>query len=1079
MSLFGALRTGVSGLSAQSSAMSIISDNIANVNTIGYKANSASFSTLVTKQVSSTRYSSGGVYCRTRAGVDIQGLLSSTTISTDLGISGSGFFVTTQTSQPDVDDLWSYTRVGNFSVDQDGYLKNDNGFYLQAWPLQAFDGEENASLVQIGNNMYMKAYTDDAGTTVYINDNIIDANNLKAVNLNTIGGTAQETQNISFGANLPADAPVFDPAAPEKGGRYSSAVLVYDSLGNSHNATLTFTKTDTGTWSLDVGMPSGAATLVTYSSSEVTNDADQDVYSARAQLEFTSIPTNHSYVAMETNGKNYVFEFTKDGTTSYSPAANETVIAVDLSAGIVTTADAVEKLNDAIQATMPSAGRFSVGSNGTTIEVEQSAAGAAVKFKVGTKACIQSAANPDPETGISSGEFELPEIDWDIKNVARLEFSSTTSTDYLGKSVAIGNNTYLFSDIEAATANGVATVNISSALDRGTGTVDTVKLVSLLKSKINETEPDYNRYVASGSTLEINPTPTGSAMLVTSGDSASVTFQNTNLAAYIGSVITIGDSENMLEKKFRFVDTAGVASGTLINVAGTDYIAVNIKDLADLDTRSELPIAVMNELYNTVQAYYEKNSSITNLADFFRVSGPTMVAPASYLSTSAPSEVTVNEQKLTFTGTASTDYAGKNVTVNDTTYTFSTFGTTSGTTIDITDAITTQVLDFTGITPSDGNTIVIGGVTYEFDNDSTVSAGNTAVTIGATDADTLSNLATAAGLPGLVPGATTLTLSNGNIREIDVDSSGATLTENVNASQVMTLFAAAIGKDDSEYLSGASLTLRRFGSNPFGSMTVTTQTLDTTSPAPTEEFIASGSETGVGSAVNVTGKDNGKQINQPVSGGLLVLSNTFSFNNVAKAQSGSLIPSVKFNADGTPKQINTDKIAIEWANGASDMTGNYYESSQINLYIGDANTANGLTQLSGNFATNYVNQDGAKYGNYTGVSVSKDGIVTAIFDNGETRAIAQIPLATFVDVNSLEALTGNAYIETTSSGNATLRTAGESGAGTIASSSLENSTVDIAEEFTDMITTQRAYSAASKIITTADSMLEELLTIKR
>ena len=420
-----------------------------------------------------------------------------------------------------------------------------------------------------------------------------------------------------------------------------------------------------------------------------------------------------------------------------------------------------------------------------------------------------------------------------------------------------------------------------------------------------------------------------------------------------------------------------------------------------------------------------------------------------------------------------------NVTVNDTTYTFSTFGTTSGTTIDITDAITTQVLDFTGITPSDGNTIVIGGVTYEFDNDSTVSAGNTAVTIGATDADTLSNLATAAGLPGLVPGATTLTLSNGNIREIDVDSSGATLTENVNASQVMTLFAAAIGKDDSEYLSGASLTLRRFGSNPFGSMTVTTQTLDTTSPAPTEKFIASGSETGVGSAVNVTGKDNGKQINQPVSGGLLVLSNTFSFNNVAKAQSGSLIPSVKFNADGTPKQINTDKIAIEWANGASDMTGNYYESSQINLYIGDANTANGLTQLSGNFATNYVNQDGAKYGNYTGVSVSKDGIVTAIFDNGETRAIAQIPLATFVDVNSLEALTGNAYIETTSSGNATLRTAGESGAGTIASSSLENSTVDIAEEFTDMITTQRAYSAASKIITTADSMLEELLTIKR
>ncbi|MGN1080227.1 MAG: flagellar hook-basal body complex protein, partial [Alphaproteobacteria bacterium] len=81
MSLFGALKSGVSGLNAQSSAMSIISDNIANVNTIGYKANSASFSTLVTKQTSSTRYTSGGVQCRTRAGVDVQGLLSSTSYS--------------------------------------------------------------------------------------------------------------------------------------------------------------------------------------------------------------------------------------------------------------------------------------------------------------------------------------------------------------------------------------------------------------------------------------------------------------------------------------------------------------------------------------------------------------------------------------------------------------------------------------------------------------------------------------------------------------------------------------------------------------------------------------------------------------------------------------------------------------------------------------------------------------------------------------------------------------------------------------------------------------------------------------
>ena len=1074
MSLFGALRTGVSGLTAQSSAMSIISDNIANVNTIGYKANSASFSTLVTKQVSSTRYSSGGVQCRTRAGVDIQGLLSSTSYSTDLSISGSGFFVTTKASQPDVDDLWSYTRVGNFSVDQDGYLKNDNGFYLQAWPLQAYDGYENASLVQIGNNMYMKAYTDDAGTTVYVNDNIIDNNNLRAINLNTIGGTAQETQNISFGANLPADAPVFDPATPENGGRYSSSVLVYDSLGHSHNATLTFTKTDTGTWSLDVGMPSGAATLVTYSSSEVTNDASQDVYSARAQLEFTSIPTNHSYVAMETNGTNYVFEFTKDNTTTYSPAPNETVIAVDLSAGIVTTIDAVEKLNEAIQATLPGAGRFSVGSNGTTIEVEQSAAGAAVKFKVGTKACVQSAANPDPETGISSGEFELPEIDWDIKNVARMDFTSKTTADYLGKSVTIGDHTYLFADTDNETVNGVVTVNISSAMNLGDGTVNTVKLVSLLKSKINATEPDYSRYVASGSTLEINPTPTGSPMLITSGDSATITFQNTNLAAYIGAsqaLVTIGDTDNQLEKKFEFTNTPGITSGTVLPGGN---IAVDLSGLRDLDTKSELPTAIMNELYNTVKAYYENTSSITDLSDFFRVSGATIVAPKTYMSIAANATTTVYEQSLTFSADKLSGYDAKTVTVNGTTYTFSETGITSGTTINIADALTLQEIAFTN-QPSDGNTIVINGTTYEFDSNSTTAPGNTVITIGSDLAETIANLATAT---GGAAGANTLTFPLEPALTVDASgTANASYDKQVSPTTVMTLFATAIGKNDPEFLSGTTLTLRRFGSDPFGAATTTD--IPAAATTETEDFIAKRTETGVDSAVSVTGKDSGKQAEKPDEDGLLVLSNTFSFNNVANAQSGSLIPSVKFNADGTPKQINTNKVAIEWANGASDMTGNYYESSQINLYIGDANTANGLTQLAGNFATNYVNQDGAKYGNYTGVSISSDGIVTAIFDNGETRAIAQIPLATFVDANSLEALTGNAYIETTSSGNATLRTAGEGGAGVIASSSLENSTVDIAEEFTDMITTQRAYSAASKIITTADSMLEELLTIKR
>lgn len=1066
MSLFGALKSGVSGLNAQSSAMSIISDNIANVNTIGYKANSASFSTLVTKQTSSTRYTSGGVQCRTRAGVDVQGLLSSTSYSTDLGISGNGFFVTTQTAQPSKDDLWSYTRVGTFTVDENGYLRNDNGYYLQAWPLKAFDGEENASLVQVGDNMFMKAYTDASGSTVYINDNIIDSDNMQPINLNTIGGTAQETQNISFGANLPADDPVFDPANPEAGGRHSSSVLIYDSLGNSHNAKLTFTKTENGTWSLDIGMPSGAATLITYSSSETTNDATQDVYSARAQMEFTSIPTNHSTISMETNGKNYVFEFTTDGTTTYSPKANEVVVPVDLTSGIVTVGDAVDKFNEVIQATLPSAGRFSVGADGTTLEIQQSNSGSAIKFKVSTTACLQSATNPDPVTGISTGEFELPEIDWDVKNTARIDFASDNLDDYLGKSITIGTNTYVFSDTEAATSNGVVTINISDLINRGTGKIDTVKLVSLLKQTINDNEPDYDRYVASGSTLEINPTSTGANILVSSGNSASVTFQSTNIAAYVGQTVTIGDIAGGTFKTYKFTDNTGISSGTILDDGS---IAVNISDLYEKDRTSAAPIGVMNALYNTMQDYYKNAVGVEDLSNYFQVNGATMVSSSKYLEATT-SQAELNKDTLTFKSTDINDYNGKSVKIDGTTYTFSR-GVSNSTTLDLDKLINTQTLTFTNI-PSENDTVTINGTTYTFVNG---PAGTNQISIddpalGSAE-DAMKALAAVAGVEGSRTGAT-LTLS-GNV--ISENSANANITETVDPTTIMTALAKLAGV--AEHQTGASLVLTAYGTNAITDNTVVNA--DLTTDTTNEDRMTFGTTQGIGEALDIVGKNNGKQFNQPDTTGMLVLTNTFSFNNVENAQSGSIIPAVSFNADGTPKEINTDKIAIEWGNGASDMTDNYYESSQINLYIGDANTANGLTQLAGKFTTNYVTQDGAKYGNYTGVSISEDGIVTAIFDNGETRAIAQIPIATFVDANALEALTGNAYIETTSSGNATLRTAGEGGAGVISSNSLEESTVDIAEEFTDMITTQRAYSAASKIITTADSMLEELLTIKR
>ena len=139
----------------------------------------------------------------------------------------------------------------------------------------------------------------------------------------------------------------------------------------------------------------------------------------------------------------------------------------------------------------------------------------------------------------------------------------------------------------------------------------------------------------------------------------------------------------------------------------------------------------------------------------------------------------------------------------------------------------------------------------------------------------------------------------------------------------------------------------------------------------------------------------------------------------------------------------------------------------------------GLTQQDSASTVNTITADGGPAGTVTGVTVGSDGKVTANFSNGASRTIAQVAVATFTNPDGLAAASGNAYTQTAQSGDFVLKTAGTAGAGTVESDQLEASTVDLSTEFTNLIITQRAYSAASKIITTADQMLQELIQVKQ
>ncbi|MBW3558147.1 MAG: flagellar hook-basal body complex protein [Proteobacteria bacterium] len=190
MGINSALLAGVSGLKANSAALAALSDNIANVNTVGYKRSQADFQTIVTARAAAGSYNAGGVTTKTRQFVGQQGLLQQTTTSTDLGIQGNGFFVVTdkpENVQPT--DARSFTRAGNFQLDQLGYLKNAAGLYLQGWPI---DKEG-------------KVLSDPS-----------DLTKLQTINVTAIGGTAEKTTRIGTKTNLNSNQEV-SPAAKNVG----------------------------------------------------------------------------------------------------------------------------------------------------------------------------------------------------------------------------------------------------------------------------------------------------------------------------------------------------------------------------------------------------------------------------------------------------------------------------------------------------------------------------------------------------------------------------------------------------------------------------------------------------------------------------------------------------------------------------------------------------------------------------------------------------------------------------------------------------------------------------------------------
>ncbi|BAE49308.1 flagellar hook-basal body complex protein [Paramagnetospirillum magneticum] len=843
MSLYGALFSGVSGLASQSSAMGAISDNITNVNTTGYKGAKVNFQTLVTKQVSLTTYSPGGVQSKPRAAIDSQGLLQATTNSTDLALSGQGMFVVNTDPDPATsgNGMFAYTRAGSFKVDKEGYLQNVSGFYVQGWPLQPTNNNVLAKPTEltVDGNTYMKAYKQADGTFHYVNQNIINPQETKSLNLKTIGGTADQTTQIKMGANLPSGDTIYNPASTSSSGYHQTSVLIYDSLGDTHNFNVNWTKTNSNQW--DVETKSNF-----YSVASTLTDVKQN---STAALKI--------YGAAAGN--------TGNGITTLVTSASATNMGYFAGTGVIA---------------MP---QFTLG-------------------------------NP-----LLTAQRALPT--GSILNISGA--SGTASTN---------NGDWYVSSTVATSPTIVDTVATAAAIEIGGA----------------------------------NKTYTAAAFAANLGGLGNA-IDFTGDAAYSQTDYAVGDYIKV--------------SNSLSTTNNTGYYQVSSK------TATALYLTPADYVTTSTAPYQDQRG----------VNPPSGAASMDIVDNSTPSLVYASQGRVDFTASSSADVQAldtKSFTITIGGYDLNVYFDTTGT-----------------ISPTVGKEVVINL------NNTNLTSGSDVATLVAQalrnpknwDENTNGGIAatkTVVALGGKLP----LFRANGSTLEIVQQQGGSTA---------------------------------KFSMANMGTTVTQSQTRNWSSGIPSVDTV------------------NGE----------------FYLNAITQVN-----PAITFNGDGTPKTVNVGKMAVNWANGAQSMTlvpNGTGADQRINWFVGNTSQADGMTQLGGTYQLAYLTQNGAKFGNFSGVSVGTDGVVTALFDNGVRRPVFQIPVATFTNPNGLESLTGNSWIETNTSGSYTLRQANNAGAGSVQSASLEASTVDIGSEFTTMIITQRAYSAAAKIITTADQMLDELVQIKR
>ena len=940
MSVFGALRSGVSGLFAQSQSMAMISDNIANSNTYGYKRVEASFGHLVTVPSAATSYSTGGVMTTTLRHVDQQGLLESSVNSTDMAVLGDGFFaVTDNLVLNDVTEEWEvsgevfYTRAGQFYPDENGNLVTPQGFYLLGWERN----EMNSG---------------------YIQTNVVGDFDVVNAEAQTIAPIA--TTEIELQANLQSSAPTDT--------TFQIASQIVDKLGTVKTLTMTFTKngdttTDTTSMVWDI---TGTLSDNAYFT-EIGEDGDSGTNSDILASDGSGNPLEDVNL-----GK---ISFHSDGTLKrYIPPVYHNDVVTVIGTVVDTNADGV-------------ADGIDINSfDGSDLEDTDNDGETANIIAI---VDINDDGIADREVDLTIPNEDAPPY---VVNDNRISvyYMNDDRTAYVD---ADGNN----SNIPVVKYNGTI---VESGADQD-GDVEVKISNGTLEYYVDHNDRIYQNWTnienANGDIYVVDLPGQNIYQewdVISDGNSTLYADADGNVFLTTTSTTSVGTYDSV-------TDAVTYTDGRELVNNGTDaYFIVPLPTAGTYDVYDLSDV----ELTTVIGTY----DSATEQIDFTSSGGVVETGfPASTI-TATQENMDVTDNEFVAVGTYDT---------------------------------ATNEAEFTDV--GDHN----AGDTDTFAETNTTSK----VELGDLDAE------------GTVSYDDTTLLDVDNFVGVDVEGS---MDASLNGT--LEFYGRAIDTSVTDASDDNDL------DDDNGTQDGIVDEIDLLLPG---EYIED-PDTG---EITFHTVDEGLDPNDEDDDVWTELTDTdgiqnFAIEDVSLVNEGSLYANKYANDEHDPihevMQLTIDYDG-DW------VTNEDHDRVDVLVDFGPLGGISGMKSFDEVSSVTGVNQNGEQAGSLASLSVNGDGELTGTFDNGSERQLYQIPLVTFANPLALDARSNNVFAITEASGEAIPHVPNTGGSGEVVPASLESSAVDIAQEFTKMIVTQRAYSANTKVITTSDEMLDELIRAKR